>query len=66
MAASMTRLEDLTPGAVVHGLVPGETVTVVAAVWAGSRSVVLTNRTSTGRVDEQIVYRADEPQLTLQ
>lgn len=28
----MTRLEDLTPGAVVHGLVPGETVTVVAAV----------------------------------
>ncbi len=58
----MTRLEDLTPGAVVHGLVPGETVTVVA----GSRSVVLTYRTSTGRVDEQIVYRPDEPQLTLQ
>ena len=30
----VTRLEELTPGAMVHGLVPGEPVTVVALRWA--------------------------------
>ena len=61
----MTRLEELTPGAVVRGVVPGEAVTVVASRWAGSRSVVLTFRTDAGRVDEQIVYRTQEAELTL-
>jgi superfamily II DNA or RNA helicase len=59
----MSRLEDLTPGARVSGLVPGEVVEVVAARWAGSRSVVLTYRTPSGRVDEQVVYREAESSL---
>jgi hypothetical protein len=59
----MSRLEDLTPGARVSGLVPGEVVEVVAARWAGSRSVVLTYRTPSGRVDEQVVYREAESLL---
>jgi superfamily II DNA or RNA helicase len=58
-------LEELTPGAVVRGVIPGETVTVIASRWAGSRSVVLTFRTDTGRVDEQVVYRTQEAELTL-
>ena len=61
----MTALEELTPGAVVRGVVPGEAVTVVASRWAGSRSVVLTFRTDAGRVDEQIVYREQEGELSL-
>ena len=61
----MTTLEELTPGAVVRGVVPGEPVTVVAARWAGSRSVVLTFRTDAGRVDEQVVYRTQEAELVL-
>ena len=61
----MTTLEELTPGAVVRGVVPGEAVTVVASRWAGSRSVVLTFRTDAGRVDEQVVYRTQEAELTL-
>ena len=61
----MTTLEELTPGAVVRGVVPGEPVTVVATRWAGSRSVVLTFRTDAGRVDEQVVYRAQEAELVL-
>ena len=61
----MATLEELTPGAVVRGIVPGESVTVVATRWAGSRSVVLTFRTDAGRVDEQIVYRTQEAELTL-
>ena len=62
---AMTRLEELTPGAVVRGVVPGEAVTVVASRWAGSRSVVLTFRTDAGKVDEQIVYRTQEAELSL-
>ena len=61
----MATLEELTPGAVVRGVVPGESVTVVASRWAGSRSVVLTFRTDAGRVDEQVVYRTQEAELTL-
>ncbi len=56
----MTRLEELTPGSRVVGLVPGTSVEIVAARWAGTRSLVLTYRTPTGRVDEQIVYRDHE------
>jgi superfamily II DNA or RNA helicase len=61
----VTTLEELTPGAVVRGVVPGEPVTVIATHWAGSRSVVLTFRTDAGRVDEQVVYRAQEAELVL-
>jgi hypothetical protein len=62
---AMTRLEDLTAGAVVRGVVPGEAVTVVASRWAGTRSVVLTFRTDAGKVDEQVVYRTQETELSL-
>ena len=61
----MATLEELTPGAVVRGVIPGETVTVIASRWAGSRSVVLTFRTDAGRVDEQVIYRTQEAELTL-
>ena len=61
----MTRLEELTPGAMVHGLVPGEPVTIVALRWAGSASAVVTYRTGSGKVDEQVVYRQQEPALVL-
>ncbi|HEX7094881.1 MAG TPA: helicase-related protein, partial [Acidimicrobiales bacterium] len=62
----MSQLEELTPGASVRGLVPGESVTVVAARWAGSRSLVLTYRRGDGRVDEQVVYRDQEATLTIE
>jgi len=58
-------LEQLTPGARLSGLVPGEVVEVVASRWAGSRSVVLTYRGASGRVDEQIVYRESEGDLSV-
>jgi hypothetical protein len=36
------RLEDLTPGAQVRGVVPREPVSVVAVRWHGSIEVALT------------------------
>ena len=44
------RLEDLKPGAVVRGLVAGETATIVQAEWHGTQVVTLTYRRPNGTV----------------
>lgn len=54
-----SRLEELTPGASVGGLISGQVVTVVAVEWHGPTCVTLTYRTTDGRSDHQLVYRAD-------
>ncbi|SIS10758.1 Type III restriction enzyme, res subunit [Microbispora rosea] len=59
------RLEQLTPGAVVSGVVPGDDVSVVAVKWYGSNAVNLTYRMSTGRVEDQLLYRDHESRLML-
>ncbi len=64
--AGTSRLEDLTPGASVLGIVPTESVTVVAAAWHGSSAITLTYRTASGSVGERLVYRDDEPGLRIE
>ncbi|MCL5942576.1 MAG: SNF2-related protein, partial [Actinobacteria bacterium] len=59
------RLEDLTPGAVVNGLVPSAPVTVVQAQWHGGNALTLTYRTGDGALRQQLLYRDDEPRLSL-
>jgi superfamily II DNA or RNA helicase len=44
---------------------PGEAVTV-AATWHGSSAVTLTYRDGAGRVAERLVYRDDEPALSVE
>jgi superfamily II DNA or RNA helicase len=60
------RLEEFTPGAVIQGVSPGEPVTVVAATWHGSSALTLTYRDGAGRVAERLVYRDDEPALSME
>ncbi len=60
------RLEELTPGAIIRGVAPGEAVTVVAATWHGSSAITLTYRDTTGRVAERLVYRDDEAVLSVE
>ena len=59
------RLEDVTPGAQITGIAGDAPVTVVAAPWIGSNALRLTYRTENGRLDERLLYRDHEPQLTL-
>ncbi len=59
----MATLEEIQPGCVLSGLMPGESVTVVAVARAGESSIRLTFRLASGVVDEQIVYRFQEPEL---
>ncbi len=62
----MVRLEDLKQGAAVRGIAPGgETVTVERVRWAGSAAVELIYKDVSGAVDNQLLFRDDEPRLEI-
>ncbi|HED65256.1 MAG TPA: DUF3883 domain-containing protein [Planctomycetes bacterium] len=61
----MGKLEDLAPGSQVDGVVSGQPVTVVAVDWHGPDTVAIVFRTPDGRVDERLVSRTDEEQLSV-
>src|SRR6266576_3084751 len=65
-ADTAVRLEDLTPGALVLGVLPDRLVTVVAVEWHGTQALTLTYRDDAGRVDHQLLYRADEAALEVE
>ena len=66
MTGSETRLEDLTVGALVHGLSTSGPVTVVATKWHGSVALTLTCRDGSGHVSERVLYRDDESALRVE
>ncbi|WP_119292291.1 helicase-related protein [Azohydromonas sediminis] len=57
------KLEHLTPGASVRGILPSGVVTVVSAQWFGSEGLELTYKTAEGRLGNELLYRHDEPRL---
>jgi hypothetical protein len=59
-------LEELAPGARVLGVLPDQSVTVVAAEWHGTQALTLTYRDETGRVDHQLLSRGNEAALEVQ
>ncbi|MDW8130560.1 MAG: helicase-related protein [Bryobacterales bacterium] len=59
----MARLEDLTPGAVIRGILANCCVTVVAVKWYGSDIVELTYKDPQGWLGSELVYRDREPTL---
>ena len=61
----IARLDDLTKGALVTGVVADHAVTVVDVSWHGSEVLTLTYRTADGAVAERLVYRDDEPRLAI-
>ena len=61
----MTKLEKLTPGASLQGVVPNETVSVVTTQWHGDTCVTLTYTRPGGQVDNMLLYRNNEADLHL-
>jgi superfamily II DNA or RNA helicase len=59
----MTRLEQLTPGAALRGILPDGLVTVVSVQWFGSDALELTYKTPAGKVANELLYRHDESRL---
>jgi len=61
----MARLEELTRGAVVKGVLPDGFITVVDVTWIGSAVVELTYKDSHGRLANELIYRDREPDLEI-
>ena len=61
----MARLEDLTPGALVKGILPDGTVSVIQAKWHGSNVLELTYKDTTGTPRCELLYRDREPTLEI-
>ena len=59
----MSKLEELTVGSNVSGLVNNEAVQVVAVKWYGSSVLEITYKNSQGMLANQLVYREDEARL---
>jgi superfamily II DNA or RNA helicase len=62
----MPALEDLTPGARVRGVLPDRVVTVVHVDWHGTQAVTLTYKDDTGKLDHELLYRANEAALEIE
>ena len=59
------RLEDLTRGASVKGILPDGLVTVVDVKWHGLAVVELTYKDAAGRLGNELLYRHREPTLEI-
>ncbi len=59
----MAQLEELTPNAIVKGILPNHPVTVIDAKWHGSDVVELTYKDIHGQPHTEIVFRDREPTL---
>ncbi|HLT09979.1 MAG TPA: DEAD/DEAH box helicase, partial [Micromonosporaceae bacterium] len=57
------RLEDLQPGLRIRGVVAGETVHLIAVIPMGADALHIIFARADGSVDQQILMRANEPQL---
>jgi superfamily II DNA or RNA helicase len=61
----MARLEDLTHGAVVRGILPEGLVTVVSSYWHGTVAIELTYKDGAGRLGSELLYRDREPTIEI-
>jgi len=61
----MARLEELTRGGALRGILPDSIVTIVDVAWYGSDAVDLTYKDAGGRPGSRLLYRDDEPALEL-
>ena len=62
-AEGSARLEELTPGAALRGILPDAVVTVVNVQWFGSEALELTYKSPEGKVANELLYRHDEPRI---
>jgi hypothetical protein len=61
MGWAMARLEELTKGALVRGVLGDRVIKVVDIAWHGSSAVTLTyTDVVTGKADQDLLYREDE------
>ena len=61
----MAKLEELSAGSVVEGILAGEPIVVVSTKWYGTASVEVFYKTNQGTTGSQLLFRDAEPSLTV-
>ena len=64
--SGMTVLDDVKPGAMIRGVVPGHSVRIVLVDWIGNQAINLVYREPDGGVSETTLYRDDENRLGIE
>lgn len=59
------RLEEITKGTSINGVLPEGVVVAVDVKWIGSVAIELTYKDSTGRLGSELIYRDREPLLEI-
>ena len=59
------RLEDLTKGATVTGVLPNQVITVIDTQWHGSDVVTLTYRDTNGVTGDELIFRDRSAELEI-
>lgn len=62
----MARLEDITVGCLLMGILPDCVVTVIQLEWIGQVAVKLTFKDSTGRLGDELIYRDRENSISIE
>jgi superfamily II DNA or RNA helicase len=63
--AGVAKLEELTRGASVKGVLPDALVSVVDVKWIGTVAVELTYKNAVGQLGSELLYRDREPTLEI-
>jgi SNF2 family DNA or RNA helicase len=61
----MTKLENITKGSHVEGLVPNQPVEIIDAQWHGNEVIEVTFKDARGNLSNQILYRENENAIGL-
>jgi superfamily II DNA or RNA helicase len=60
---SMTKLEHITRGSSVRGILPEGLATILDVKWLGTVAIEVTYKDSAGRLGNELIYRDREPTL---
>jgi SNF2 family DNA or RNA helicase len=61
----MVKLEELKKGALVKGIIPTGPITVIDVKWHGDSVIELTYKDTSGKVENELIYRDREPTLEI-
>ena len=59
----MAKLEEITRGAAVKGILPNSLATISDVRWIGTVAIEVTYKDTSGRLGNELLYRDREPTL---
>lgn len=61
----VAKLEELSIGSQINGILPDETVKIIAVEWHGSNVIEVSFKDSKGSLSSRLLYREDEPSFSV-